>query len=148
MSHTKLAGIQHIGIPVTNMERSLQFYKDVFSLEADFVAEGSGEELSQAVGVEDTVLSFAFLRVGDDILELLEYANPRGKPYDRRNCDIGAVHIAFEVPDIDQAYEELQAKGIQFNAAPLKIDEGPLAGCAFAYFNDPDGIQLEIFQAA
>jgi catechol 2,3-dioxygenase-like lactoylglutathione lyase family enzyme len=148
MPQTTLSGIQHVGIPVASMERSLQFYRDVFGLEADFVAEGSGEELSQAVGVDDAVLAFAFIRIGDDILELLEYSNPRGRPHDRRNCDVGAVHIAFEVPDIDGAYEELQDKGIEFNAPPIKIDEGPLAGCAFAYFNDPDGVQLEIFQTA
>jgi catechol 2,3-dioxygenase-like lactoylglutathione lyase family enzyme len=148
MATTRLTGIQHVGIPVASMERSLRFYKDVFGIEPDFVAGGSGEELSQAVGVREAELSFAFLRIGDSILELLEYSSPQGRPYDRSNCDVGAVHIAFEVPDIDAAYEELSAKDVEFNAPPLKIGEGPLAGCAFAYFNDPDGVQLEIFQVA
>ena len=148
MAYTELVGIQHVGIPVASMERSLAFYRTVFGIEPEFVAGGSGPELSEAVGVENADLSFAFLRVGDNVLELLEYSNPRGRPYDRRNCDVGAVHIAFEVPDIDEAYEDLSSKGVNFNAPPLRIDDGPLAGCAFAYFNDPDGVQLEIFQVA
>src|SRR5436309_2855565 len=106
MTFTKLRGIQHVGIPVANIERSLEFYRDVFGVEADFVAEGRGPELSAAVGVADTDLAFAFLRIGDDVLELLEYRNPRGRVYDRRSCDVGAVHIAFEVADIDEAYAE------------------------------------------
>jgi catechol 2,3-dioxygenase-like lactoylglutathione lyase family enzyme len=130
------------------MQRSLEFYRDVFAIEPDFVADGSGDEISRAVGVPDAELSFAFLRVGDSILELLEYRSPRGRDYDRRNCDIGAVHIAFEVDDIQEAYERLLSKGVEFSAPPLAIAEGPLAGCSFAYFTDPDGVQLEIFETA
>jgi catechol 2,3-dioxygenase-like lactoylglutathione lyase family enzyme len=137
-----------VGVPVASMQRSLQFYRDLFGIEPDFRADGSGSQLSEAVGVPDADLSFAFLQIGDDVLELLEYKHPIGQPYDRRNCDIGAVHIAFEVPDIDEAYEALGAKGVKFNAPPLRIAEGPLQGSAFAYFADPDGVQLEIFEVA
>lgn len=142
------AGVQHIGIPVSSLERSLRFYRDVFGVIPEFVAEGSGEALSTALGVPDAVLSFAFLRIGSAIIELLEYRNPRGEPFDRRNCDVGATHVAFEVTDIDVAYEELIGKGVAFNAPPFRIDSGPLNGCAFAYFADPDGVQLELFEKA
>jgi catechol 2,3-dioxygenase-like lactoylglutathione lyase family enzyme len=138
--------MQHVGISVRDLDRSLRFYKDVFGVDPDFVTEGSGEAVSKAVGVPDAELAFAFLRIGPTILELLEYRNPRGRDYDRRNCDVGAVHVAFEVPDVGSAYEQLVGHGIEFNAPPLVITEGPLAGCKFAYFSDPDGVQLEIFE--
>ena len=138
--------VQHVGISVKDIDRSLAFYKDVFGVEPEFVTEGSGADVSTAVGVADAVLTFAFLRIGPTILELLEYKAPRGRPYGLENCDVGAVHVAFEVPDIQSAYDQLVAQGIEFNAPPLRISEGPLAGCAFAYFSDPDGVQLEIFQ--
>lgn len=140
------SGLQHVGIPVSDMKRSLAFYKDVFGVEPEFVAEGSGEELSKALGVPHAVLSFAFLHIGSAILELLEYKTPQGRPYDRLNSDVGATHVAFQVSDIDRAYDDLIHQGIAFNAPPFRIDEGPLAGCAFAYFTDPDGVQLELFQ--
>jgi catechol 2,3-dioxygenase-like lactoylglutathione lyase family enzyme len=143
-----ISGLQHVGIPVSDMDRSLKFYQEVLGLELLFATEGSGPEVSQAVGVPEAHLKFAFLRAGDAIFELLQYVSPTGKPYDRMNCDVGATHVAFEVPDIEAAYQELTEKGIKFNSAPVHLDEGPLAGCAFAYFPDPDGIQLEIFQTA
>lgn len=148
MSTINVSGVQHIGIPVSNMERSLQWYQEVLGLEFVFLAEGSGEGTSNAVGVPNAHLKFAFLKAGDAIFELLEYVTPRGEPYDRRNCDIGACHVAFEVEDIEESYRLLSERGVKFNTPPVHLDEGPLAGCAFCYFPDPDGIQLEIFQAA
>jgi catechol 2,3-dioxygenase-like lactoylglutathione lyase family enzyme len=145
---THLSGMHHVGIPVRDLSRSLAFYQDVFGLEAQFISEGSGPELSRAVGVPDARLTFAFIALGNTVLELLEYQAPEGRDYDRMNCDVGATHVAFEVPDIDEAYERLQKKGLTFNAPPVRIEEGPLAGCSFAYFKDPDGVQLEIFETA
>ncbi len=144
----KITGLQHVGIPVSDMDRSLEFYQNVLGLELLFLTEGSGEATSKAVGVPNAHLKFAFLRAGDAIFELLQYITPTGKPYTGMNCDVGATHVAFEVEDIEEAYQNLTAQGIQFNTSPVHLDEGPLAGCAFAYFPDPDGIQLEIFQAA
>jgi catechol 2,3-dioxygenase-like lactoylglutathione lyase family enzyme len=140
--------VQHVGITVRDMERSLAFYRVVLGVEPDLVAEGSGEELSQAVGVSGAELSFAFLRVGDSILELLEYRAPEGRDFELRNCDVGATHVAFEVDDIDAARSRLEEAGVRFSSPPVRIEEGPLAGCAFVYFRDPDGVQLELFEVA
>jgi catechol 2,3-dioxygenase-like lactoylglutathione lyase family enzyme len=148
MSTIRVSGVQHIGIPVSNIERSLQWYEEMLGLKQVFIAEGSGEEVSAAVGVPNAHLKFAFMQAGNTIFELLEYVAPVGRPQDRGNNDIGACHVAFEVDDIDDAVAKLTAKGVKFNAPPLRIDSGPLAGCAFAYFPDPDGVQLELFQVA
>ena len=65
---------------------------------------------------------------------------------DRQNNDVGAVHIAFEVDDIEDAYRKLRDRGVKFNSSLVWIEHGPLAGCAFCYFSDPDNVQLELFQ--
>lgn len=141
-------GVQHIGIPVSDMQRSLAFYKETLGFEPLFIAQGEGDALSEAVGVPNANLSFSFLQAGNTIVELLQYHTPIGRAQDRMNCDVGAVHIAFEVDDIEDAYKRLTAKGIKFNAPPMHIGSGPLEGCAFAYFPDPDNVQLELFQTA
>lgn len=144
----QLRGLQHVGVPVRNLQRSLDFYHDVFGVEPRFVAKTSGEGTSRLLGVPDVELSYAFIDLGNTVLELLEYERPRGADYDRQNCDVGATHVCFEVPDVEEAYTALRAKGIEFSSPPLHLDDGPLAGCITAYFKDPDGIQLEIFQVA
>ena len=91
-------------------------------------------------------LRFAFLRFGSCVLELLRYDNERQETFDRSNADVGSAHVCIEVPDLQKAYDDLQAKGIEFLAPPLHIDDGPLAGGAFVYFKDPNGVTLEVSQ--
>jgi catechol 2,3-dioxygenase-like lactoylglutathione lyase family enzyme len=141
----QLSGIQHVGVPVSNLERSMEFYEKVFGVKAEIVAAADHPRVAAAVGIENAVLKVAFLWVGNTYLELLEYTNPIGRPNDRRNCDIGAVHVAFEVDDVWAAWEELRANGVDLGPDPWVLEGGELEGCTFAYFKDPDGIQLEFF---
>jgi catechol 2,3-dioxygenase-like lactoylglutathione lyase family enzyme len=144
----EIKATHHFGLTVSNLARSLEFYEKMFGLVPEFIAHGQGDELSRAVGVPEANLNFAFLRVGNGTVELLEYDNDRQLSHGKRNCDVGAPHLCFDVPDIDAAYADLLAKGADFYSEPLRITDGPLAGCAFAYLRDPDGLTLEIFQSA
>ena len=57
----------------------------------------------------------------------------------------GSSVLYFEVPDLDGAYDELQAKGVQFQAAPHLIfrhDDGVEEWMAF--FSDPFDNQLAL----
>lgn len=145
--NTILAGVHHIAINVSDIKKLKKFYQEVLGLKLLFPPqEGSGAELEKAVNVPRAKLKYAMLQAGDTCVELIQYLNPIGKPYDRKNCDTGNMHLAFRVSDIDKAYAELKKKGVKFNNPPVKIDSGPLKGCAFAYFTDPDGVTLEIFQ--
>jgi catechol 2,3-dioxygenase-like lactoylglutathione lyase family enzyme len=144
----RITGFNHVGVTVSDLDVTLEFYRAMFGLEPTFVAEGDSAELASAVGVPGARLRFAFVPVGQGIVEVLEYDNPRRTTFESRNCDVGAPHICIDVDDIDAAYEELLAKGAEFYSPPFRIDSGPLAGCAFAYLKDPDGITLEIFEQA
>jgi len=141
-------GLYHVGLSVSNLDLSLEWYKRVLGLEAEFVASGSGLELSRAVGVPNTVLRFAMVPLGNAYLELLEYTHPKGKPFDRTNGDIGSAHVCFDVSDMQSAYSELMRRGAQFLSDPFPIVGGPLDGCSFAYFRDPDALCLELLQRA
>lgn len=139
--------MHHVGITVRDLEASLAWYERVFGLTPEFVAEGSGPELSTAVGVPEAKLRFAFLRFGSCVVELLHYENDREETFDRSNADVGSAHVCIDVPDLQAAYDDLRGKGVEFLAPPLHIDDGPLAGCAFVYFKDPNGVTLELFQS-
>jgi catechol 2,3-dioxygenase-like lactoylglutathione lyase family enzyme len=140
--------MHHVGITVRDLEESLQWYERMFDVQREFVAHGDGPDLSTAVGVPDANLDFAFLRFGSCVVELLCYANDRDDTFDRSNADVGSAHVCIDVPDLQKAYDDLRSKGVEFLAPPLPIDDGPLAGCAFAYFKDPNGVTLELFQSS
>ena len=142
-----LRGINHIGVPVRDLDATVAWYKEMLGIEPTFGQLGtSGPEVETVVQVEGAVIDMAFFVLGNTCLEFLEYREPEGKDFTLRNCDVGAVHICFEVDDIDAAYERLIAKGVKFSQPPAVIAEGPLEGIAFAYFRDLQGLQLEFFQ--
>jgi len=138
--------LHHVGITVRDLEASLSWYETVFGVQPEFIADGSGPDLSRAVGVPDAKLRFAMLRFGSSVVELLCYDNERQDTFDRSNADVGSAHVCIHVPDLQSVYDDLRAKGIEFLAPPLLIEDGPLEGCYFVYFTDPDGVTLELFQ--
>ena len=103
-----ITGIHHAEIAVTDIERSIAFYRDVIGLE---LVDKSGEvtvDPPEAVGLaeEKVKVIVAFLKAGDDTIELHQYLSPVGRCYNRRSCDPGVGHIALTVPDIEEACRE------------------------------------------
>lgn len=54
----------------------------------------------------------------------------------------GLRHLAFKVTDIEKTAAELQAKGISLE--PIRVDE--FSGGKFTFFQDPDGLPLELHE--
>jgi catechol 2,3-dioxygenase-like lactoylglutathione lyase family enzyme len=144
MSFT-VKGVHHFGITVRDMKRSFDWYSRMFGLQPGPVNHGEGKALSDAVQVEGTELSFSMIDIGGTRIEFLEYHNPRGKDFDLKNGDVGATHICLQIDDMDVAYSTLLERGAVFNAPPVTLTDGELAGSRWAYLRDPDGIQLEIW---
>jgi catechol 2,3-dioxygenase-like lactoylglutathione lyase family enzyme len=143
-----IQGIHHTCITVRDLARSIAFYRDVLGLELVITEESerSGDDRSKALGVAGATVRLAIFRAGNARLELIEYATSPGRPYDRQNNDVGAMHVAFQVDDIDAVFERLQAHGTRFTSPPTTIPAGPMEGWRWTYFFDPDGVPLEIIQ--
>jgi catechol 2,3-dioxygenase-like lactoylglutathione lyase family enzyme len=143
-----IKGVHHTCITVSNLERSIAFYRDVLGLELILTEESerSGDDRSKALGVAKAKVKLAILSAGDTRVELIEYVTAKGRPYDRKNNDVGTMHIAFHVNDIDTVYHRLLDHGVRFTAPPATIPAGPMQGWRWTYFFDPDGVSLEIIQ--
>jgi catechol 2,3-dioxygenase-like lactoylglutathione lyase family enzyme len=146
-----MKGVHHTGIIVSDLERSVDWYREVLGLELLTEPSPTADEpeLGEGLGVPGAALRMATFAVGDDVLELLEYAAPPS-PVDAplpQNA-LGSHHVGFVVGDIQAKYDELTAKGVHFFSPPNAIDEGVLAGWRWAYFTDPDGITLELVEVA
>lgn len=143
-----ILGIHHTCITVSDLQRSVAFYRDLLGLELLMIEESerSGDDRSKALGVSRAKVKLAILRAGDAQVELIEYVTAKGRPYDRHNNDAGAMHIAFQVQDIDAVYRRLMDHGVRFTSPPVTIPAGPMQGWRWTYFYDPDGVSLEIIQ--
>ena len=128
-----------------SLKRSLDWYRELFGMEPDFVELADGPDTARIVQLDGARLRFAFIQLANVLIEFLEYEHPIGSDFDRRNCDVGAIHVCFEVTDIDRVHQLLGERGIEFSTKPLG-QSGAIAGHRLCYFRDPDGIQLEIWQ--
>jgi catechol 2,3-dioxygenase-like lactoylglutathione lyase family enzyme len=139
----------HTGITVSDLDKSIEFYRDTLGLELTLgpTEVFEGDALSAGLAVPDARLRLAVFKVGDGQLELLEYLSPPS-PVDCPvpNNALGAMHVAFEVEDMRATVKELEAKGIRFFTRPNVVTEGPLNGWTWVYFRDPDGITLELIE--
>lgn len=143
-----VVGTHHVGITVSNLDRSLKFYREVFGVEPDFVVDDDDTTQGDAVGVPAPKMRVAVVTLAPNVqVELLEYVEPKGRPYELRNCDVGASHICLVVNDIDAAYDELAGRGMRPLAPPRLTEDGSeMNGWKWFYFRDPDGITVEMVE--
>ncbi|MEJ2209535.1 MAG: VOC family protein [Anaerolineae bacterium] len=94
-----IQGVHHTCITVSDLERSIAFYCDTLGLKLIMTEESerSGDDRSKALGVARAKVKLAILQAGDARVELIEYVTAGGRPYDRNNNDVGAMHIAFQL---------------------------------------------------
>jgi catechol 2,3-dioxygenase-like lactoylglutathione lyase family enzyme len=139
----------HTGITVSNLERSLAFWRDVLGFEFSHEAHQKGERPEQITGVKGADIKLAVLKtpMGHKI-ELLEYYAPadRKKDASLRPCDVGHVHVALIVDDLDAVLERIATSGWQKAGMPQTLTHGPNAGKRVVYVRDPDGTTIEFMQ--
>jgi len=141
-------GFQHAGVVVSDLGRSVEFYRDMFGAEVQVRLDGlGGPELSAIYDLPDVEYSLAILSLSTGAVELIEFKTPAdGNIPQRRTCDLGSAHIAIQVTDVHAAFDALSARGMVMVAQPLHIDDGPATGMRLAYGLDPDGNRIELMQ--
>ena len=146
---TDISGINHTGLHVRDIERSIAFYRDLIGLELLTRRESRADYVADIVGYPGAVLQMAWLRhpSGGPVVELLQYVEPAGTPIDTSTPNPGTAHVCFNVPDIHATYERLRAAGVEFKSdGPVPITHGLNKGAYGIYFTDPDAITLELIQ--
>ncbi len=143
----KILQADHTGLTVRDMDRSLAFWRDTLGFELLYRARRSGTYAAQVTGVAGAEIEIAVLRAAGHKIELLCYLAPDHRQTLRpRPCDIGSVHLAFDVDDLDAALAQLAASGWCAAGTPQIISNGARAGTRVVYVRDPDGATLELMQ--
>jgi catechol 2,3-dioxygenase-like lactoylglutathione lyase family enzyme len=148
MSKSKIVSADHTGITVSNLERSLAFWRDVLGFEFSHSAHQRGEMAEQITGVKGAELKLAVLKTpSGHKIELLEYLAPADrKSANLRPCDVGSVHVALLVHDLDAVLERIAAFGWNAAGKPQTLTKGPNAGKRVVYVRDPDGTTIEFME--
>ncbi len=139
-----MKNISHVAIGVSDMDRSLPFYRDLLGLEVMLDAEETvGRGKRRAV----------YLRWGDGsgflVLSQTLGREPSGKPL--RLHQVGLHHFAFWVDDLSERAEKLKQAGVTILVPPYEADAiaygekggGKVLTCLF---EDPDGTILQFDQ--
>ena len=144
----RITAADHTGITVSNLERSLAFWRDVLGFEFSHSAHQAGQMAEEITGIKGAELKLAVVKApGGHKIELLEYLAPADrKRADIRPCDIGSVHVALLVDDLDAILEKIAASGWTAAGEPQVLKAGPNAGKRVVYVRDPDGTTIEFMQ--
>ena len=125
--------ILHTMIRVTDLEKSLDFYTNIFGM----------QQLSRK-DFPDGRFTLAFVGYGsDDSNTVLELTHN----WDTKSYELGNAfgHIAIAVQDAYKACDDITAKGgrVVRPAGPMKFGGGVIA-----FVEDPDGYKIELIQRA
>jgi glyoxylase I family protein len=127
-----VAGVHHVDLVVSSIERSLPFYRDLLApLGYHRISEVEGER-------GETIWYLG----GPDVAVGLRAALAAGA-HDRYR--VGLHHLAFQAWSravVDERVEWLRGQGAEIESGPQEY--AYLPGYYAVFFHDPDGIKLEI----
>ncbi len=131
----KINGIQHIGLPVTDLAVSEAFYERLGF--ANVMA--AGFEYKGGRG------AVAMMQRGEMVLEL--YQMPEAELQEIRGRSNGRIdHVAFDVDGIEEAFAELKGAGFAVvESEPVTLGFWE-RGCRYFHVLGPDGERLEFNQ--
>jgi glyoxylase I family protein len=146
----RIIAADHTGITVSDLERSLAFWRDLLGFEISHTAHQTGDLAKEITGVAGAEIKLAVLKTpGGHKIELLEYLAPSDREHiDLRPCDVGSVHVALTVANLDAVLRAIAASGWKAAGKPQTLKTGPNAGKRVVYVRDPDGTTIEFMQLA
>lgn len=139
-----MKALRHAGITVSDLERSLRFYRDLLGLRLVKKMDEAGSYIDVISGLKRGAVTTVKLSAEDSsLIELLYYHFQPRLRQKKVLSSIGASHVAFTVDDIDKEYSRLLAEGIKFNSSPQVSPDGY---AKVAFCQDPDGVFVELVQ--
>jgi predicted enzyme related to lactoylglutathione lyase len=120
MTFEGLNTIGQVHVSVTDVDRSVAFYREVLGI--PFLFRVTGQPM-------------AFFECGDTRLYL---GVPESEEYRSR------AMLYFTVEDVDEAYETLADRGVEFRGAPHIVHRTETTELRMAFFSDPDGNNLAL----
>ena len=127
-------GMQHLGLPCLDMEKSMTWYTEVLGF----------EKIEEKVMPEDNIHA-AFLKKGNLVLEMYHLDEETMKEISARS-DGHIDHLALDVKDIQAAFEEMKKTGCTFLDEEIQTLPFFEKGVKFFTVLGPGGEKVEFNQ--
>ena len=138
-----IRNFSHVCVSVSDVERSLVFYRDVLGLEPafDVALEGAGmESATGESGARGRMVGLKVPGPGGVTIELLGFEH-REEGQRRGRSAYGYTNISLCVPDLDDAHDRLVAEGVEPLQEPFEV-----GGVRMFFVADPDGTAIELIE--
>ena len=144
--------IYHVGLTVSDLDRSIAFYRDILGLEVQGEIFMAGEETDRLFRMKDTKARVAYLNGSKAMeappIELIQFVDNKVKKVKGNLFTTSISEVCFYTDDIDSVYNILIENHVECLSEPQYFDfraNGFGESRAF-YFRDPDGIILEMMR--
>lgn len=135
--------LNHIGLTVRDVERSVVFYRDVAGMEVWSRRQMQGEWFDTLTHNHGAVIDVAMLRLGTFTLQLVQYLEAGGDVLAVAHHHVGNPHLCINVPDVYAMHDRAEAYG---GLEPTPIVDILGSGIRSFYVRDPDGVPVEFLQ--
>ena len=142
--------IASIGFTVSDMDRSVAFYRDVLTFKPVSDIEVDGPEYDQLYGCFGVRARVVRMQLGGQQIELTQFISPpdlRPIPVPSYSHDLWFQHFAIVARDMEAAWAQLRKHHVrQISPRPqtIPMSNQAAAGIKAIKFRDPDGHNLEL----
>ncbi|MCC6223089.1 MAG: VOC family protein [Thermoleophilia bacterium] len=144
-----IVGFHHVALTVSDIERSLPFYRDLFGLEVISDREVEGDYVERITGVPGAHVRLVHLSGHGALVELVSYLRPAGARRARALPDAGSAHLCFVSDDLEAETARLRERGVPLlSEGIVTTTSGPNLGGRGIYVSDPDGNAVEVVELA
>ncbi len=139
--------LTHIGICVSDWQRSLRFYRDVLGFQYLSELQIAGEPTDTLLRLKNSDLRAIYLERDGTRIELLHYVSPghHGDGRPRRMNQLGLTHLSLRVDNLPAMLAALKQAKVRI------LDDTHIDFSAFdagaVFITDPDGTLIELVQA-
>ncbi len=146
---TPATTFSHIGVCVSDIERSKRFYVEAFGFTVGPVYEME-DTINNLLGIPTKVLMTSLmLQKGSQVVELIYFREP--KPFVagglRPMNQLGLTHLSFITQEVDTMAARVEQLGGKFLRETRTVIEMPNATPAILLFcTDPDGTRIELYK--
>lgn len=143
-------GLNHIGYAVGDLDRSVEFYTQLFEYPPYFKEVYDVPYIGEMVGYPGAIQYAAFFAIPgqpDMFLELIQYLNPLAGTVSMEAYNAGNAHLCLLTANLRTAFDFIvRIGGVPRAKDIVTSDHGVYSGAKSAFFRDPDGITIQVVE--